>query len=266
MFNILDSVLDFVFSPLIRLNPLLGLVIITLFITIVITVIYKYVSDQKAIKELRDKQKKFSEEIKKYKDNPKKMMEVQKQSMQSSMEMMKHSFKPMIYTFIPIIILFGWLNAHLTNEQIYPDTEFSVMVNFPSKATGLVMINAPEEISVLGNKTQEISEGNAQWNLKGKEGNYLISFDYNKESYTKELKITSERDYKPVTKRKKMFTDYIYGPNEDFLKPSDSAMSIVLGNKQFKFNVLGLKMTWFWTYVILSIVASIIIRKVMKVY
>jgi len=93
----------------IKQNPKLGIILISLIVTIFVSLVNKYTTDQKRMKEIKENQKKLQEEIKRNKNDPKKMLELQKEMMTYSGEMMKHSFKPMIFTLIPLLVLFGWL-------------------------------------------------------------------------------------------------------------------------------------------------------------
>jgi uncharacterized membrane protein (DUF106 family) len=85
------------------------------FVTLMIT---KFVTDQKKMKELRDKQKELRKKSKEFSKDVKKMMEINKEMMEMSMEMMKHSFKPLLLTFIPLLVFFWWLRT--TFEAVLP--------------------------------------------------------------------------------------------------------------------------------------------------
>jgi uncharacterized membrane protein (DUF106 family) len=93
----------------IKQNPKLGIILVSIIVTIFVSLINKYTTDQKRMKEIKENQKKLQEEVKKNKNDPKKMLELQKEMMTYSGEMMKHSLKPMIFTLIPLLILFNWL-------------------------------------------------------------------------------------------------------------------------------------------------------------
>ncbi len=92
-------------------NPLVGLMILSFFVTLFITIVTHFMTDKKRMKELKDKQKFLRGEMKKCKDNPQKVMELNKQMMEDLPEQMKQSFKPMIITIIPLLILFKWLRG-----------------------------------------------------------------------------------------------------------------------------------------------------------
>jgi uncharacterized membrane protein (DUF106 family) len=96
-------------TEFIKQNPKLGILLVSLIVTIFTSLINKYTTNQKRMKEIKDNQKKLQEEVKKNKNDPKKMLELQKEMMSYSGEMMKHSFRPMILTLIPLLVLFSWL-------------------------------------------------------------------------------------------------------------------------------------------------------------
>jgi len=105
----LDSLFNTIFGWAVGPSPLWGLLIVSLFLTLFTTLVYKFVTDQEVLKQIKGEMKEIRKEMKEAKDNPEKMLELNKRSMEKSMIQMKNSFKPMIITFIPLIIIFSWL-------------------------------------------------------------------------------------------------------------------------------------------------------------
>jgi uncharacterized membrane protein (DUF106 family) len=99
---------------LLNWNVTLGMIIIVAFLSFFITIIQKYATDQKTLKEMKEEQKKLNEEAKKFRDNPEKMMEMQKESMKFAMPMMKLSMRALVFTGIPFILFFRWFNDFFT--------------------------------------------------------------------------------------------------------------------------------------------------------
>jgi len=85
-----------------------GMIALVFIISLFMTLLQKYATDQKEIKRLKDEQKGYQKEMKEYKDHPEKLMEIQKNAMPLTLELMKHSMRPMIYTGIPLILFFRW--------------------------------------------------------------------------------------------------------------------------------------------------------------
>lgn len=110
--DLIKNAVHFILNPtagaLLNWNITLGMTLIVLAISIIMTLIQKYTTDQKTIKEMKDEQKRLNEESKKFKNNPQKMMEMQKESMKIALPLMKLGMRPIVYTAIPLILFFRW--------------------------------------------------------------------------------------------------------------------------------------------------------------
>lgn len=89
--------------------PEISIVIISIGIMFFSTLITKYFTDQKKMKELRERQKELNKMAREFKNDLKKIGEINTEVMKISMEMMRHSFKPLIFTMIPLFLLFWWV-------------------------------------------------------------------------------------------------------------------------------------------------------------
>jgi len=113
--NGLNWFFDSIFGYLIGWNKFVALIIISFILTLLITLVYKFLTDQHLMKSLKEEIKSHQEESKNHKDNPEKLIQIQKEAMEKNMKLMMHSMKPMLFTFLPIIIIFGWLRTTYTD-------------------------------------------------------------------------------------------------------------------------------------------------------
>lgn len=97
---------------------LISIVIFSFLVTLLITFIYKWTTNQKELKELKERQKQLQGRMKECKDNPEKMTEINRESAQIAKKMLKNSFKPMLFTFIPILIIFYFLKEVYTQAGV----------------------------------------------------------------------------------------------------------------------------------------------------
>lgn len=244
------SFLNPLLKPFFSMDPLWAIIIISLILSIVVTLIYKYTTDQKKMKEIKDYLKQSQEEMKKVKDDPKQVLEIQKKAMERNFEYMKQTLMPMIITMIPMLIVLGWMAANFAYFPIKADTQFNTTAQFKTGVTGQITI-VTKDLTIIGNATQDIKDTKARWTLKGKTGSYILQYDYNNKSYFKDLLITDEHDYATVTQKIE---------NSDLL-------SISIDNEPIKpLNLFGWRIGWLGTYIIFSLIFSLVTRKVFNVY
>lgn len=106
--NTVHWILDPSAGALLNWDIMWGMTLLILIISIIMTLAQKYATDQQALKEIKEEQKKLQEEMKEFKDDPTKVMELQKKQFEFFPLMMKHSMRPIIFTGIPIVLFFRW--------------------------------------------------------------------------------------------------------------------------------------------------------------
>lgn len=108
--DIVGTALD----PILTLHHLCGLILVTLGVNLIITLAYKYLTDQEALKSLKEETKELQKQMKEMKNDTDMLMKLRKQSFEKSIASFKQSFKPMIVTMLPLLVVFGYLRAYYT--------------------------------------------------------------------------------------------------------------------------------------------------------
>ncbi|MEK6817387.1 MAG: EMC3/TMCO1 family protein [Nanoarchaeota archaeon] len=97
---------------LLNWNLNIGMLIVVFVITILTTIVQKYATDQKALKELKKEQKEISQQMKEFKNHPEKLLELQKKQFKLIPKQMKLSMRAIAYTGIPFILFFRWFGDY----------------------------------------------------------------------------------------------------------------------------------------------------------
>jgi uncharacterized membrane protein (DUF106 family) len=268
---VFENTLNPIFGPLLQLDSVISILIISLLVALLSTIIYKYATDQKTMKHLKEKMKKDQKKIKQLRNKPEEMLKFQKKSMATSFEYTKMSMKASLFTIIPILLIFGWIKGHLGYMPIMPGEEFQIEVLMDKNFDGFVKLHDTNGLTIVSNSSimvqQRIVEGffgdkiekYAVFKAKAQEGNYILEFEADSEKQKKKLLVTTEMEYAPV--------EELY-PNSQFKK-------IVLGNEKVKplENVPVVKyIPWIsgfgaiGTYILFSIIFGLGLRKLFKLY
>src|SRR5919108_4002002 len=112
-FNLyLSRFFDLLLNPFQYLDPLWPLLIFSFVTGIIMLVIYRYTSNQKGIKETKDRIKAYLLEIRLFKDDLGILLSAQKNILRHNLTYMKHAVKPMLFMIIPVLLILiqleGW--------------------------------------------------------------------------------------------------------------------------------------------------------------
>jgi len=102
------------------LSPLKFIVLVSAFLSLVVTLVYKYSTDQVLMKELKKELKRYKEELKRVRSDPDKMKEINSKMMKVNSKYMMQSFKPMIITILPFLAIFSWLKGLFNSTILIP--------------------------------------------------------------------------------------------------------------------------------------------------
>jgi len=248
------ALLDPIFDPLLSMDPLYLIVLTAFCLTLIITIIYKYVSDQKKIKFLRAETKELQQKMrsKEIREDKEQFEKIQKQMSKHTMDMMKQNFKPMFFTILPALLVFGWMSAHLVYLPIIPGLFFNVDVYTAPSFTGAVTFHH-DDLFINGGNEKTPVDGKATWSVRGEEeGRYIMAFQANEQIFEKPVLITEKQSYE--------------NPVQTFDGP---ITSIEIEQKKLQpfgdFSLFGWKPGWLGTYIMISILLSFIFRKLLKV-
>lgn len=252
----LDPVLNPVLEPLLNINPFLGILVISLVISVIVTVAYKYLTNQTEMKRLKEEQKNYQKRMKELKEHPEEMVKIQKEAMKKNMEYMKHSFKPTLFTMLPLLLIFSWMTGHLMFEPIYPGETYSITATFQEGIIGTAELLVDAETEIINENIQEINEavGTVTWNLKSLAGEHLLTVKKGQTEQTKKVLITTELKYEPQVSAFQHSDLQEIRINYNKLKPMG------------EFSLFGWQPGWLGLYIIFSIIFSMGLRKIMQLH
>lgn len=246
-----NSLLDPVLGWVLTMPLWLGIAILSFILTLIINVVYKFATDQKEMKRLKEQIKKFQAQMKKHRENPKKVMEIQSRAWDVNKNYMIKSLRPTIYTLLPLLLIFSWMNANLALAPLDVGEQVDLLVELESPAR--VTLEVPAEVSVQGGATKDTIESQVSWSLSASDpGTYGISFTTEDgSSASRDLLVGSVPDNKRVA-------------HDDPFKASELSYE---KSKPFPgFSIFGYEPGWLLTYIFFSVLFSIVTRKIMGLY
>ena len=258
---VLNEILDPVLNPLLKLGAFWTIFIVSIVVSLVTVIIYRYATDQERLRKVKADLKRYQKKAMAARDDPQKAMKIQKDIMKLNGEYMRSSFKSTMYTFLPIILFFGWLGANLAFMPLMPDTQFDVSANFKDGVAGQATLVLPLELSMNDSATKNVTNATMTWSgISGPLGSYDASIQHSDGEEQFFIIFIDESTYE--------------NPLNELGKESAAFNSITVGNEKLMIfeNVFFFKdipwvktFGWFGAYFLFSIIFSTALRKILKV-
>jgi uncharacterized membrane protein (DUF106 family) len=251
------AILDPVLGWSLAFPALLGIFLLSLIVTLISNLIYKFTTNQAEMKSLKDQIEQYRKKIKDAKDDPKKMMKLNNEAMSVNMKYLSKSMKPMLFTFLPIILIIGWMNANYAYEELTPGDALIISAQVREGFSGELVLDGPslQTPRVVSPIVQgEDGLGTASFAVQGATGSHDFTILYNDNNYGGNSGQVLFGESPTVAE----FAGK--GPLESITV--DYPRVKPLGS----FSLFGWEPGWLSVYIILSIALSFSTRKLMKLY
>ena len=119
MVDFLYNALDAIFGPVLGMRPMLAEIVIALVVTFLITLLYRFLSKPKEMKELREKAKELSKEAKELqKTNPEEAKKATSEMMKITNKQMMSNMKPMLGTLLIAVLFLPWMAERFVGQIV----------------------------------------------------------------------------------------------------------------------------------------------------
>lgn len=240
---------DPLLNPLLAIEPVWAIALIAFILSLFSVFATKVMTDQKKMKSHREELKKMQKKLREAsKKDPKKAMKMQAEMMEVNMVVMKESFKPMLLTLIPFLLVFGWLNASFSFVPIAAGDTFTVSAEVVDGIDVVSLEVLPSESINVTNNSVSVIDNIATFELIGSAGEYTLQ--YTADNQTVEQDLLIGKTYAVPEKK----------------QDSPVFKTTTINNEDVKVHIFKWDVGWFWGYIIFSLLFSIILRKLLKVY
>lgn len=106
------AMLDFLFTPLTSLDPVLSILIVSASVSTLINLCYKFMIDQSKARAIKERARELQREMKELqkKNDMESMNKIMSEAMKNNTEQMRLMLKPMLVSMLVAVLTLPWLN------------------------------------------------------------------------------------------------------------------------------------------------------------
>lgn len=269
----MNAVFDGVFAALSFASPAVALAILSALVGVLMLYIWRFTSNQNAIKEVRNLISAHLLATRLFKDNLSVTFRAQRQIIWQALRLLIYSFKPMVIMFIPFVLLMAQIGLHYEFRPFQPGEVISVTATLKPDVTadkllgpGSVM-ELPEGLtSNAMDPCRAVQLKTADWRLTAhRAGEFRLRFGQGDD--TVELPVHVGDGFVRVSAvRGGPLLDRILYSAEPSIPASSIYESIRVKYEHRATPILGYNVHWLLTLFVLSIVFALIFKPFLNVH
>jgi len=264
----LSSLFDLLLAPFQSLHPFWPILICSLITAILFLLIFRYTSNQKVIKETKNRIRAHLLEIRIYKDNFGVLFTAQKRILLNSLKYLKYALKPMLFMIVPVAIILiqleGWFGYKplKTGESAIITLKLTEDTNNNLKH---IDIKSDKGISVETPPLRLPKEMEINWRVRANEaGEHNLIFDISGDKSRKSV-IVSNGELRRVSR---VATSSLWG---SFLNPGEEPLQNSLV-KQIEVDypsrpilIFGWEFHWLLVFFVLTMIFGFALKGLFRV-
>jgi uncharacterized membrane protein (DUF106 family) len=271
-FNLyLSRFFDLLFKPFQSFDPLWALLFFSLVTGIIMLLIFRYTSDQKRIKEAKDRIKAHLLEIRIFKDDLRIQLSAQKDILRHNLTYMKYALKPMLFMIIPVVIILLQLDSWFGYRPLQPGQSAVVSVkladNISAEALSNISIQSPEKGLLIETPPLRIpAEGEVNWRVRANDpGEHNLTFMVSGNTFQKRVIVSDGRFDRVSRIIASGFWDTFLNPGEESIGNNPLMKKIEVNYPSRSIEIFGRHVHWLVVFFISSIVFGFAFKGLFKV-
>jgi uncharacterized membrane protein (DUF106 family) len=261
----LGTVFDILLRPLAALPPLVSLAIVSLVTAVVMLLVVRRTSNQRALEEVKRRIHAALFEIRLFNDDLRAIFRAQGDMLRHNLTYLRLSLAPMLWMIVPFVLVIAQLQFRYGYDGL--ETGRSVLLTAHMRGADVDLGNAPrlEAPSGLRAETDAIWFPAAQdvmWRITPEAaGNYEVRLHIGGQTFTKTVHVSSRVARRSPERLEAGFVNEILYPAEPPLPANAPVTAIRVPYPERDIDVFGWQLNWLVVFFALSIVFAFALRK-----
>jgi hypothetical protein len=248
-------------------SPLVFVVLLSLVIGLLMVIVFRYTSDQKAIRIAKDHLKAHLLAVRLFQDQLPVVLSSYGRILLSTGRYLRLAFKPLLFVILPLIFLIVQLDRYLGWTPLAPGRAFLVKVHTDKPETlDDVSLSLPPELRTTAPAVHIPADNEVVWRVVAeKEGSYNISIRTAGQTLSKRVVVSTGLVRVSPIRLQGHFWERMFTSGERALPSNGQIHSVEVNYPSRNIRFAGLDWNWIWLFFVLSLVAGFFFKTVLKI-
>ncbi len=267
---VINSIFDLFFSPFSSIDPIYGLCAVSFLTTVIMLPIFKYTSDQEAIRRTKSRIMGHLLEVRLFKDDIRTVLSAQKNMLKYNMIYLKHMMKPLMFVMLPVVVIIIQTGLRYEYRPLHPGETAIVKVKLDNPGNlaggGSGVLTAPEGLKIETPPLRVNGGEEIYWRIRAeKDGDYDLKFRTIDKEVSKRVVVGEKLTrISPEVLKGGLVNSFLY-PGEPSLSGDSGMEYFEIAYPYGTVALFGWKIHWLVLFFILSLVFGFLLLKPFRV-
>lgn len=246
--------------------PATFVVVLSVVVGLLMVVVFRYTSDQAAIKIAKDRLKAHVLAVRLYQDQLSVVLHSYGRILLETGRYLRLSFRPVLFVIVPLTIVIVQVDRYLGSTPLPSGKDFLITAHVASaEALDAVSLQVPPQLTITAPAVHAPSSGEVIWRVSPqREGNYDITVRVGEQSISKSVVVGSGMA-KLSPLRTAGHWDRWLSSAEPALPANSSVRTIEVAYPVRDVPLAGFEWNWIWLFFVLSLVAGFFFKTVLGI-
>jgi len=239
---------------------------ISVVIGLLMVVVFRYTSDQKAIRVAKDHLKAHLLALRLFQDQIAVVIRAYGRIVLATGHYLRLAFMPLLFVIVPLTLFIVQLDRYLGIQPIEPGHPFLVSAKVAESVLNDTSLVLPEGLKATAPAVHMPAENEIAWRVvANKDGDFVINLQANSLLLSKSVKVGSGLTRLSPIRLRGKFWERILISGEPALAASDLVEAIEVQYPAREIAFAGLEWNWIWLFFVLSLVAGFVFKSVLGI-
>jgi len=243
--------------------PAGGLLLVSVVTGVVMLLLFKATSNQRAIRRTRDLMRAHMLAMRLFRDDASVVVESQKNVLRTNLKYLRYAVVPIVFILPIVVVIMVQLNLRYGPAPAAVGEAVLVKAFFRDNVDEEVTLEAPAGVTVETEALRLPYRGEADWRLRAaKAGRYELRLRAAGETYVKEFVVGEAGTGRVSAERPSGFWGQLMNPGEKPVTGKLRSIEVAYGGRAN--DIFGLGVHWIITFFVVSLVAAFALKGVLK--
>ncbi len=264
---LVNSLLDLLFWPLRAADPIYGLAAISFVTGLAMVIVFRFTSNQKAIRQIKDRMQAHLLEVRLFQDQLGVVARAYLAILRWTFAYLRHSLKSLAIILLPTVLLLAQLDLRLSRVPLKPHDSFLLKAKFTqAMALDRVSLRLPEGLALSAPALHIPAEREVDWRIRAEQyGDFAPAVLVAGQEFTKEVVVSDGVARLPAERVRAGIQKWFLHPGEKPLPRDGPLEALEVKYQPRRMEIGPFRAHWLVLFLVFSLLSGFLMKTVLGI-